>query len=613
MKEAPENNIYELLKSRADRYPDIFAIAAPGRFAMTYQRLFRQAEEVVESLNNMGIGRGDRVGIVLPNGPEMAVSFLTVSAGATSAPLNPTYGAREFEFYLSDLGAKAVIVQAGTDSPVRGVANDLGIPTFELVPQPQVEAGVFTLEGERRPDPMHGGFTSTQDVALVLHTSGTTSRPKIVPLTHTNICASARNIQETLALTYEDLCLNVMPLFHIHGLMGATLSTITAGGCIVCTPGFEAEKFYEWLGTHCPTWYSAVPTMHQAVLAAAAGNYQVIAANPLRFIRSSSASLPPRVMAELERVFNAPVIESYGMTEASHQMTSNPLPPRPRKPGSVGLAAGPQVAFMDADGVLLPPGKTGEIVIRGENVTAGYENNPQANQDAFEGDWFRTGDEGYFDEEGYLFITGRIKEMINRGGEKVAPREVDEALMEHPAVAQVVTFAVPHETLGEDVAAAVVLKEGNQVTQKDLRDFAFSRLAGFKIPSQVLIVNEIPKGPTGKLQRIGLAEQLADQLEAPHREPQGAIETALAMMWVEVLGLEQVGVYDNFFASGGDSLLASQLNARISTAYEVELPANLIFLEPTIAELAPTIERILLDEIEALSEDEAQRLVDSSE
>jgi acyl-CoA synthetase (AMP-forming)/AMP-acid ligase II len=299
-----------------------------------------------------------------------------------------------------------------------------------------------------------------------------------------------------------------MPLFHIHGLIAALLAPLSAGGSVYCTPGFNALKFFAWMEAARPTWYTAVPTMHQALLGRARQNAAVIAAHPLRFIRSSSASLPPQVLAELEATFGAPVIEAYGMTEATHQMASNPLPPRRRKPGTVGLPAGPEIAIMDEGGRLLGPGLTGEIVIRGDNVTRGYENNDKANTEAFALGWFRTGDQGLLDAEGYLSITGRLKEIISRGGEKISPREVDEVLMDHPAVLQVVTFGIPHEKLGEEVGAVVVLREGMSATERELREFAAVRIADFKVPKKVLFMAEIPKGATGKLQRIGLAQKL---------------------------------------------------------------------------------------------------------
>jgi acyl-CoA synthetase (AMP-forming)/AMP-acid ligase II len=298
-----------------------------------------------------------------------------------------------------------------------------------------------------------------------------------------------------------------MPLFHIHGLIAGVLAPLSRGGSVFCTPGFDALKFFTAMEEAKPTWYTAVPTMHQAILTRAGRNRDVIARNPLRFLRSSSASMPPRVIAELEATFGAPLIEAYGMTEAAHQMASNPLKGA-RKPGSVGLAAGPEVAVMNENGALLGAGETGEIVIRGENVTPGYENNPKANAEAFVNGWFRTGDQGVMDSEGYLTLTGRLKEIINRGGEKISPREVDEALMDHAAVLQAVTFAVPHEKLGEDVAAAVVLREGMSVTEPELKAFLAEKIAPFKTPRKILFLGEIPKGATGKLQRIGLAQKL---------------------------------------------------------------------------------------------------------
>ncbi|HZD25467.1 MAG TPA: AMP-binding protein, partial [Alphaproteobacteria bacterium] len=448
---------------------------------------------------------------VLPNGPEMAAAFVAVAGGATTAPLNPAYRTDEFDFYLGDLTAKALIVLRGEDSPARAVATQRGIPVLDLVPDGTGPAGSFTLEGAD--GPLAGGgeaaLAGASDVALILHTSGTTSRPKMVPLSQANICASARHIGATLGLTADDRCLNIMPLFHIHGLMAAVLSSLAAGASVHCSPGFNALRFFQWLDEVKPTWYTAVPTMHQAILARAARNPDSVAGARLRLIRSSSSSLPPQVMAALEETFRCPVIESYGMTEAAHQMASNLLPPGQRKPGTVGMAQGPEIAIMaESDGIVLPLGEAGEVVIRGPNVTAGYLENPEANVKAFTDGWFRTGDQGVLDADGYLTITGRLKEIINRGGEKISPREVDEVLMDHPAVAQAVTFAMPHDKLGEEVAAAVVLKEGTEATEAELRGFAAERLADFKVPRKVLILAEIPKGATGKLQRIGLAEKL---------------------------------------------------------------------------------------------------------
>jgi len=486
------------------------AIGAPGARPLTYGALREQVARAVLALNELGVGRSDRIAIVLPNGPEMAVAFLAAVTAATAAPLNPAYRALEFEFYLSNLRAKALIVERGSQSAAVAVAAKLGVKVVELNPTPELGAGAFELA--RAPiGPGAGatqGLAQPEDVALILHTSGTTSRPKLVPLTQHNICTSARNVSSTLGLGPRDRGLIVMPLFHIHGLIASLLAPLSAGGQVFCTPGYNALRFFAWMSEARPTWYTAVPTMHQGILARAEHNREVIEANPLRFIRSSSSSMPPQVIRELEATFGAPLIEAYGMTEAAHQMASNPLPPSERVPGTVGIAAGPEVAIMDEQGMLLPAGQMGEIVIRGENVMHGYENNPGANSEAFTNGWFRTGDQGLKSADGYVTITGRLKEIINRGGEKISPREVDEALMDHPAILQVVTFAVPHVRLGEDVAAAVVLREGASLSEKELREFAARRLADFKVPRTVLFLPEIPKGATGKLQRIGLAAKL---------------------------------------------------------------------------------------------------------
>jgi acyl-CoA synthetase (AMP-forming)/AMP-acid ligase II len=484
------------------------ALAAPSAPPMTFGRLRAQIEETARALAGFGASRDDRVAIVLPNGAEMAAAFLSVASSAASAPLNPAYKAHEFDFYLTDLRAKILIVEQGSASPAIAVAKKLGAKIVTLVPAPGLGAGSFRLEGDASAPAPPIREAAPDDVALVLHTSGTTSRPKIVPLSQKNLCASAFNIAGTLRLAPQDRCLSIMPLFHIHGLIATVLASLAAGGSAFCAPGFHALRFFAWIAEARPTWYSAVPTMHQAILTRAGHNEAAIRANPLRFIRSSSASLPRQVLAELEAAFNAPVIESYGMTEACHQMASNLLPPGARKPGKVGVAAGPEVAIMDEAGALLPAHKTGEVVIRGDNVTAGYENNTKANAEGFAHGWFHTGDQGVLDEDGYLTITGRLKEIINRGGEKISPAEVDDVLMDHPAVAQALAFAMPHDKLGEEVAAAIVLREGAAATEREIRDFVAARLADFKAPRKVVFLAEIPKGATGKLQRIGLAEKL---------------------------------------------------------------------------------------------------------
>ena len=597
----------EILELQAHDRPRSVAIGAPGRQPLTFERLFAHYRNVIAVLNQIGIGHRDRVALVLPNGPEMATAFLAVSCCATCAPLDPGGRAEEFDFYLSDLGVRAVIVSADVDSPVVAVAERRGILVLRLWSARETEAGIFSLASDgstfRSIAPR---AASLDDVALVLYTSGTTAKPKRVPLTHRNICASAENIRTALQLTPADRCLNVMPLFHIHGLIAAVVSSLSAGGTVVCPPAFHAAKFFEWMEEFQPTWYTAVPTIHQTILARASEYREIVERRRFRFIRSSSAALPPNVMSELERVFKTPVIEAYGMTEATHQMASNPLPPGTRKPGSVGVATGLEIATMDVAGRLLSTGETGEVVIRGANVTAGYEDNPAANDMAFCNGWFRTGDQGVIDAEGYLSLTGRLKEMINRGGEKISPREIDDVLMSHPAVAQAVTFATPHPTLGEDVAAAVVLRDTSAATTADIRKFASTKLADFKVPRVTVILAEIPKGPTGKIQRVGMAEKLslANAGRSSGAPPAGVAQSAgprddverrLVAIWQRVLALPTVSVNDDFFELGGYSILAAELVEEISREFTTGLSMATLLLASTVEQQA----RIVRDHLHA--------------
>lgn len=629
-----EPMLRHLIQIWAKMTPEAVALLSIDRPPLTYGMLAARIDEVAALLRALGISRNERVAIVLPNGAEMAVASLGVMAAATAAPLNPAYREEEFTFYLGDLGAKALLIQAGLESAARGVAERLGIPCIELHSNGAAVAGSFTLSAPSRPatrvDPAGLDFAQAGDVALVLHTSGTTSRPKIVPLTHENLSCSAHNVQQFLQLGPVDRCLNVMPLFHIHGLVAALLASLVAGGSVICTPGFSAPRFFEWMDVGKPTWYTAVPTMHQAILTRAALGMTKVPTGALRFIRSCSASLPPKVLAELEGLFGAPVVEAYGMTEAAHQMACNPLPPATRKPGSVGLSAGPEVAIMDEDGRLLARGTTGEIVIRGRNVMAAYENRPEANASAFTNGWFRTGDQGFIDEDGYIFLTGRIKEIINRGGEKIAPREVEEVLLEHPAVEQVAVFAVPHPVLGEDVAAVIMLHQGTSVTEQEVRLFAADHLVDFKVPARIVFAADIPKGPTGKVQRLTLARALGlteNATSSPadpqdHVAPATPMECMLVEIYRDVFNLERIGLLDDFLFLGGDSLLAAQIVARVQQQCQVDVPLVRFFELSTIQQLAAELLKIqeaqkdelsleaFLGEIEDMSEEEAQELVE---
>jgi acyl-CoA synthetase (AMP-forming)/AMP-acid ligase II len=468
---------------------------------VTYDSLRQQVLAMANALASAGIRRGDVVAIALPNGLPALVSFLAASIAGTAAPLNPAYPYEEFHFFLGDNGARILLCPPAGAEFVRAAAADRNIPVFSVEMN---EQGIVHLANAPT------GATATEpaadDIALILHTSGSTGLPKRVPLRHFNLAVSSANIANTYALSDEDVSLCIMPLFHIHGLIGSTMATLLSGGTVVISAKFSALSFWRTVREHRVTWYSAVPTMHQLVLARTHG--KPAEAESLRFIRSCSAPISPQLIQKSENLLGVPLVEAYGMTEAAHQMTSNPLPPRHRKAGSVGVGTGLRVSILDKEGNHVGTDQRGEVVIQGANVFRGYENNPEANARSFVNGWFRTGDEGFLDADGYLHLTGRIKDIIIRGGENIAPHEVDEILLRHPAVAAAVTFGCAHPTLGEEVAAAVVLHEPRAATESALIKHCRELLAEYKCPTRIYLVESIPTTATGKIRRGAVASAL---------------------------------------------------------------------------------------------------------
>ena len=494
------SNVAGLLDQGVSDHP---ALVIPDRVSLTYARLRELTEEAAHALASHGVGMGDRVAIVYPNGPEAILLFLAASMVATACPLNPAYKEDEFRFYLEDVGARFLVVAPGEAAAARRA-----IPAGAKIIEASIDgSGRLRMGGDGRGNG-HESFvrSSAADIGLVLHTSGTTSRPKRVPLRNDNLAASVGNIVATYGLGPEDVSLCIMPLFHVHGLVASALATFASGGTVVAPERFSPLGFWPLMQAYRPTWFTASPTPHQLVLARLKSD-RPAGTEELRFVRSCSSALSPAQMALMEQRFGVPVLEAYGMTEASHQMASNRLPPDARFAGSVGRGTGVDVAIFDEDGKSMPDGAPGEVVIRGPNVMYGYENNPQANAASFVDGWFRTGDLGTLDNARYLRLIGRLKELINRGGEKIAPREIDEVLESHPAVKEAVAFGVPHPTWGEEVAAAVVLT--GTATEKELLAYCRERLADFKVPRHVHFVESIPRTPTGKVQRRFVAEQLA--------------------------------------------------------------------------------------------------------
>lgn len=571
------------------------AIIGVDGTGFTYGQLRGLVAGAVGSLGRMGFRNSDRIALALPNGPLLAYALVAVSAGFGCAPLNPNYRPREFEGLLARLRVKAILVERGADSPARGVAKGMGIDVID-VDEP-VSGGRFLVAGSEGmiSDPK---FSEPVEDAFLLHTSGTTGAPKLVPLTHSNICHSVHYIRNAMALGPTDRCLNVMPLFHGLGLV-SLLSTLLSGGSIACAAGFHEDDFFLWLDRLKPTWYTAVPPVHQSILAKAGEHGDMVARSRLRFIRSAAAPLPPKLMLDLEACFRAPVVEAYGMTEA-FLIGSTPLPPKKRKPGSVGVAMGPDMGVIDNVGRFLGRGEVGEIVVKGPNVMRGYEGEDGEKAGTFIDGWMRTGDLGHIDGEGYIFIDGRVKEVINRGGEKVTPNEVDNALKEHPAVSEAAAFGVPHGVLGEDVAAAVTLKAGSEASEGDLRLFASERLAPHKVPSRIFFVDALPKGPSGKILRrrlpdiLGLREAAVPKKggaeEVRGGRAGGDIVGELIGIWESEMGLRGIGPGDNFFHLGGYSLMAARIFRRIEERFGIRLPLAVIYRKPTVADLAAELE-----------------------
>jgi oxalate---CoA ligase len=492
----------QLLADPRSEAPAVIIESPP--VVLTYRALAEQIERVAEQLRSAGLRHGDCVVIVLPNGLEFLVVFLAIAAaGLIAVPLNPAYKTDELRSFFADIQPRAIIVGDNNASVIEAAARH----SLAIWPSYVEASGAVGLKGVPQLSRSVPENPGADDVALLLHTSGTTSRPKGVPLTHTNVLRSTLNIASHYALTSADRSLVVMPLFHGHGLIGAALATLASGGAVIVPPRFSASQFWGLFRKHGATWYTAVPTIHEVLLQRA--DRDGAPDRGARFIRSCSAALAPAVLTNLEKRFGAPVLEAYGLTEAAHQVASNPLPPRPHKPGTVGFGTGVELAIIDETGRHLPANRPGEVIVRGADVMRGYRNNPQATAAAFIDGWLRTEDCGLLDDDGYLALTGRIKELINRGGEKIAPSEIDDVLLAHPAVAEAAAFGVPDAKYGEEVWAAVVLKGDTDAEQ--LQAFCRDHLADFKVPKVIRIVSAIPQNETGKIERRGLAALFARQ------------------------------------------------------------------------------------------------------
>ncbi len=588
--------MFEIVRRWADRMPDAPALVELDREPLTYAALAEVAADFQCALASHGIGRNDRVAVVHAGGADMAAVIVGIWTCGAAVPLNPAYTVGEFAIYFRDLNVNAVVVDAALDSPARRAAERLGLPVLDVDRQADSAAGMVRLAPGIRPVGRDVEPAGLMDLATVLATSGTTSHSKTVPLRHWELWFKYANAVTSLELTPQDRCLNLMPLFHGHGINTGLGICLWSGGSTIMLPKFDIGTFADHIEMLTPTWYTGSFTFHHQILGHADRLKPVVAASRIQFARSGSGALDAEIGEKIEKALAIPVIQTYSTTETG-MIASNPRPPRRRHHGSVGLPASDGVAIMGDDGDLLPPGQHGEVVVSGDCVFEGYENDPAANAAAFSGEWFRTGDQGMIDDDGYLFLTGRIKEIINRGGEKITPSEIEQALIKHPEVASATVFPVPHPTLGEEVAVAVVPEKGAVISDEILARFVAKGLTAFKVPRRFVFVDAIPKGPTGKINRRDLAAAFAldgaARVSTPDESKPAAsatpFEATLQRLWAETLGVEAVGLQDDFFLLGGDSLQAVELFFAIEDEIGKRLPRSILFEAGTVAEMAARI------------------------
>jgi oxalate---CoA ligase len=579
----------QMVESQSDRLDGQTAILAPHRAPLSYARLRRHILQTREQLWDLGIRRGDVVVSVLPNGPEAASALLCVSSCAVFAPVNPNLLWSEYERLFRDLDPRLVLAPAGKAQSARRAAQTANILVVDVVPG--AEAGVFRLEGKsdcRTRGAARGKRESArpEDVAYIFGTSGSTGRPKLAPRTHGKACRALALHCAASKLTPSDRCLNFSPPFHVLGLLAGLLVPLGSGGSTVWTGEFQASEFFEWLNTFRPTWFSAVPAVLAEILERERDS---IRGSSLRFIRSSGAPLPAAIADRVEALFGVPVFSAYGLSEAA---TISSESPTSRRRGSCGRPAG-EIRIVDESGQSVAAGKPGEIAVRGISVFDGYLGDPAATRQAFRDGWFHTGDIGYLDSDGFLFLTGRASEFINRGGEKIAPLEIEDVLSAHPSVAKAVTFPVPHDKLGEEVAAGVVLREGASLTAQELLEFAASKLSAYKLPAKIFFVNKLPVSATGKILRSKMREHVgwrADKngrVPSRYRPPRDHSERRIADILAAVLSLDRVGVEDDFFELGGDSLKAVECALLIEEEFGGRAMApGVLRWAPTVAQLA---------------------------
>ncbi|HSS66334.1 MAG TPA: non-ribosomal peptide synthetase [Gammaproteobacteria bacterium] len=609
-----QGDLWQALGHAASLDPGAPAIYEETGVPLHYARLLEQIGYVRGELRARGISQGDCIAVMLPRSAQLTVALLGVACSAAAAPLNSDYTIDEIRAYLATLDAKAAVTVSGSIG--EAAARELGIQTLLVVPDPEPISGLFRFANEETGHTEGSPGPAAGDVCAIFLTSGSTSRPKRVPLTHGVVLARAKRTIDAFSLTAEDRLLDPMPQTSAYSLVSALLPALLSGGSAVILNHFEPIRFFQRAREFSATWSVAAPPHLQSILQALERRSDLLDHHTLRVIRSGTGHLPEHVADALETRLKIPIAVGYGLVE-SGQIANSPAPPQQRKPGSVGLPR-MEIKLVGKNGRQVRVREHGEILVRGPQVFTGYMDDPLANENAFQNGWLRTGDLGYMDEDGALFLVGRIKEMINRGGQSIAPMEIDDALLSHPAVAEAAAFAIPHESLGEDIAAAVALMPGATTTESDLIQHIATRLSIAKLPRKVLILPELPKASGGKVSRRLLSDSVSAriaghagrdsdhevgaagttprmrarlELEAPFAPPGTPVEEKLVTIWTEVLSLDEVGIHDGFMDLGGDSLSATQVISRIQDEFSLNLSVRLVFETSTIAELARLITR----------------------
>ena len=562
------------IRRRAELQPDQAAIVATGFQPLSYRELQCLIDEVRAALRLAGLGRSARIAIAIPNGPHAALAIVAVACSAVSIPLNPRQTLREIEIGLAALRPDAVLLFRGADSVARRAAEERGIAIIEVIQSKEDSLGFETVEPpiSTAATPDESDEPDPNAPAFILQTSGTASEPKLIPFSHRNMLAAAARVQAWFNLSPQDRCLSVSPVFYSHGLKVTVFTPLLSGGTVAFPTDASKFDYAEWFTFLKPTWYSAGPTLHRLIFDRTNFRADARTGHSLRFVLSGGAPLPRNVLEGLQDTFGVPVVEHYGSSEAA-QISANLPPPGPSKPGTCGVPPPGTIAIVGDDGHRLPAGKLGEILVGGPTVISGYLDAPELNRACFLDGWFRSGDIGSIDEDGFLTLHGRKTDVINRGGEKISPLEIDDALMRHPAVLEAAAFAVPHPRLGEDVVAAVVLRPGMTTTSVELRKYLQEQVAPFKVPRRIVFRDQLPKGTTGKVLRRRLTESWEGKARYGHAgcavagrercQPTSDLVKELTNLWERLLKIAPVSLDDDFFEKGGDSLLVMEMLAEL--------------------------------------------------